>query len=71
MEDTLSRYDIIGDIHGRWDKLEPLLTELGYHHDGVCHLHSEGRTVIFLGDLIDHGETMQTEHVRCSAVCVI
>ena len=53
MEDTLSRYDIIGDIHGRWDKLEPLLTELGYHHDGVCHLHSEGRTVIFLGDLID------------------
>ena len=53
MGETRSRYDIIGDIHGRWDKLEPLLAELGYAHDGQCHVHGQGRELIFLGDLID------------------
>ena len=53
MREELGQYDIIGDIHGRWDKLEPLLAELGYHHDGQCHVHGHGRELIFLGDLID------------------
>jgi hypothetical protein len=48
-----NQYDIIGDIHGRWDKLEPLLTKLGYQYNGQCHVHPEGRIALFLGDLID------------------
>lgn len=47
-----NQYDIIGDVHGRWDKLEPLLSKLGYQHDGQCHAHPEGRIALFLGNLI-------------------
>lgn len=46
-------YDIIGDIHGRFDKLEALLAHLGYRHDGVSHVPPEGHRALFLGDLID------------------
>jgi len=53
MREKVNQYDIIGDVHGRWDKLEPLLAKLGYEHDGLCHVHPEGRQAIFLGDLID------------------
>jgi len=53
MREKKQQYDIIGDVHGRWDKLEPLLSKLGYEHDGLCHVHPEGRKAIFLGDLID------------------
>ncbi|MGE9268380.1 MAG: metallophosphoesterase, partial [Verrucomicrobiales bacterium] len=47
------KYDIIGDIHGRWDKLQPLLAQLGYEKGAKSYQHPEGRQVIFLGDLID------------------
>ncbi|MFD4762928.1 polynucleotide kinase-phosphatase [Streptomyces sp. NPDC058439] len=44
-------FDIIGDIHGCRSELEALLGKLGYV-DGV---HSEGRTAVFVGDLVDRG----------------
>ncbi|KOV77846.1 MULTISPECIES: polynucleotide kinase-phosphatase [unclassified Streptomyces] len=44
-------FDIIGDIHGCSAELEALLDKLGYA-DGV---HPEGRTAVFVGDLVDRG----------------
>ncbi|MFF9359634.1 polynucleotide kinase-phosphatase [Streptomyces griseoluteus] len=44
-------FDIIGDIHGCSAELESLLAKLGYH-DGA---HAEGRTAVFVGDLVDRG----------------
>ncbi|MFJ8464289.1 polynucleotide kinase-phosphatase [Streptomyces swartbergensis] len=44
-------FDIIGDIHGCSAELEALLGKLGYI-DGV---HPEGRTAVFVGDLVDRG----------------
>ncbi|MEV7339222.1 polynucleotide kinase-phosphatase [Streptomyces sp. NPDC093544] len=44
-------FDIIGDIHGCASELETLLGKLGYV-DGV---HTEGRTAVFVGDLVDRG----------------
>ncbi|MFJ7777864.1 polynucleotide kinase-phosphatase [Streptomyces yangpuensis] len=44
-------FDIVGDIHGCSSELETLLTRLGYE-DGV---HPEGRTAVFVGDLVDRG----------------
>ncbi|MFF3962258.1 polynucleotide kinase-phosphatase [Streptomyces griseorubiginosus] len=44
-------FDIVGDIHGCAAELETLLGKLGYT-DGV---HPEGRTAVFVGDLVDRG----------------
>ncbi|WP_320777949.1 polynucleotide kinase-phosphatase [Streptomyces sp. CRN 30] len=44
-------FDIVGDIHGCSAELETLLGKLGYV-DGV---HPEGRTAVFVGDLVDRG----------------
>ncbi len=44
-------FDIIGDIHGCASELESLLGKLGYV-DGA---HPEGRTAVFVGDLVDRG----------------
>jgi protein phosphatase len=44
-------FDIVGDIHGCACELESLLGKLGYT-DGV---HPEGRTAVFVGDLVDRG----------------
>jgi polynucleotide kinase-phosphatase len=44
-------FDIIGDIHGCSAELETLLAKLGYL-DGT---HPEGRTAVFVGDLVDRG----------------
>lgn len=46
-------YDIIGDIHGRFDKLEPLMEKLGYRRDAVSFTPPAGHMALFLGDLID------------------
>ena len=46
-------FDLIGDVHGRIDKLDSLLRRLGYRHDGKSHVSPPGRQAIFLGDLID------------------
>ncbi|MEU6611499.1 polynucleotide kinase-phosphatase [Streptomyces shenzhenensis] len=44
-------FDIIGDIHGCSAELDALLGKLGYT-DGV---HPDGRTAVFVGDLVDRG----------------
>ncbi|MFJ8648241.1 polynucleotide kinase-phosphatase [Streptomyces sp. NPDC093546] len=44
-------FDIIGDIHGCSSELETLLAKLGY----VDGHHPEGRTAVFVGDLVDRG----------------
>ena len=44
--------DIVGDVHGEIDALRSLLAHLGYTDNGK---HSQGRRLVFLGDLIDRG----------------
>ncbi|MER8002601.1 polynucleotide kinase-phosphatase [Streptomyces sp. NPDC095613] len=44
-------FDIIGDVHGCRSELETLLGSLGY----VDGRHPEGRTAVFVGDLVDRG----------------
>ena len=47
-------FDIIGDVHGCLDELRALLALLGYQvGEGVTP--PPGRTVVFLGDLVDRG----------------
>jgi len=49
-----NRYDVIGDLHGQYDKLVSLLLHLGYsEHDGQWS-HPD-RIAVFVGDLIDRG----------------
>ncbi|MGP3982877.1 polynucleotide kinase-phosphatase [Streptomyces sp. KR80] len=54
-------FDIIGDVHGCRSELETLLTELGYALERddqgrpVGAGHPEGRTAVFVGDLVDRG----------------
>ncbi|WP_424211313.1 polynucleotide kinase-phosphatase [Streptomyces sp. BI20] len=45
-------FDIIGDVHGCASELDALLAKLGYV-DGAAH--PEGRTAVFVGDLVDRG----------------
>jgi hypothetical protein len=47
-------FDIIGDIHGYCDKLEALLTQLGYRERAGAWRHAD-RQAIFVGDFIDRG----------------
>lgn len=54
-------FDIIGDVHGCLPELIELLRLLGYaiEHDGegraVNASHPDGRTAVFVGDLVDRG----------------
>lgn len=50
----LNGYDVIGDIHGCADRLEALLSRLGYEKSGGVWKHPD-RMAIFLGDYIDRG----------------
>jgi protein phosphatase len=74
-------FDIIGDVHGCGEELRALLDELGWvvSFDGVRHSarHPEGRTLVFLGDLVDRGpEVSEVLHLvmdlvaEGSAMCV-
>jgi protein phosphatase len=49
-------FDIIGDVHGCRDELVTLLDVLRYapDEDGT-YRHPDGRTAVFLGDLVDRG----------------
>ncbi|HWM38400.1 MAG TPA: polynucleotide kinase-phosphatase, partial [Streptomyces sp.] len=54
-------FDIVGDVHGCRAELESLLVRLGYEvrRDGegrpLDARHPEGRTAVFVGDLVDRG----------------
>ncbi len=48
------QFDIIGDIHGQYQKLSNLLLHMGYRQQGGVFSHKT-RKVIFLGDFIDRG----------------
>jgi hypothetical protein len=57
------KFDIIGDIHGRFQTLERLLKKLGYAPDAGVWKHEE-RRVLFLGDYIDRGsQPRETLHL--------
>jgi protein phosphatase len=47
--------DIIGDIHGCYDELIQLLTDLNYTNNGETWVHPDGRKAVFAGDLVDRG----------------
>jgi protein phosphatase len=59
--DLTGPFDVIGDVHGCRGELESLLGKLGYlltrdeHGRPVDAAHPAGRTVVFLGDLVDRG----------------
>lgn len=53
MKDSAFHYDIIADIHGRFDKLETLMARMGYHRNGAGFIPPTGHKALFLGDLID------------------
>jgi hypothetical protein len=46
-------YDIIGDVHGRFDKLTLLMGRLGYREDDDGFIPPAEHRALFLGDLID------------------
>ncbi|WP_440101001.1 polynucleotide kinase-phosphatase [Streptosporangium sp. H16] len=50
-------FDIVGDVHGCRAELETLLRDLGWEVDpgGAGAVHPEGRTAVFIGDLVDRG----------------
>ncbi|KAA9380695.1 polynucleotide kinase-phosphatase [Microbispora cellulosiformans] len=48
-------FDIIGDVHGCRAELESLLTALGWEVGPEGAVHPEGRTAVFVGDLVDRG----------------
>jgi len=48
---TPPSYDLIGDVHGCRSELETLLAKLGW--EGTRH--PQGRTAVFVGDLVDRG----------------
>ena len=51
----MTKYDIIGDIHGHAGKLKVLLGRLGYQPDGDGVYRHPDRTAVFVGDLVDRG----------------
>ena len=70
-------FDIIGDIHGCHQELLQLLTQLGYDTSTPAPQHPQGRTAVFLGDLVDRGpgtdqvlETVMNMTQQGTALCV-
>ncbi len=58
--------DLIGDVHGEIGGLQTLLARLGYAADGG---HPQGRTAVFLGDLVDRGQDSQAVTLLVRAWC--
>lgn len=48
-----THYDIIGDVHGRFDKLSALMRRMNYRIRGPGFVPPAGHKALFLGDLID------------------
>lgn len=61
LRDRTGPFDAIGDVHGCREELERLLVDLGYalarddRGRPVGARHPDGRTALFLGDLVDRG----------------
>lgn len=53
--DVHGPFDIIGDVHGCFDELTLLLSELGYEVTENVARHPEDRKLVFLGDIVDRG----------------
>ena len=53
--DLTGPFDVIGDVHGCASELRALLTELGWVVEPEGAHHPEGRTAVFVGDLVDRG----------------
>ncbi len=55
--DVAGPFDVIGDVHGCLDELVDLLLALGYEvaADRSSAHHPDGRTAVFVGDLVDRG----------------
>jgi protein phosphatase len=61
----MTRFDIIGDVHGCCDELEKLLRHLGYRIQETkpadplwgnqVYAHPDKRIAVFLGDIVDRG----------------
>ena len=67
--------DFIGDVHGELEALQRLLSHLGYQTDGT---HSDGRHLVFLGDLVDRGPDspavallVRQFVINCNASCIL
>jgi protein phosphatase len=70
-------FDLIGDVHGCREELEGLLGRLGYALAEGAWRHPEGRTAVFVGDLVDRGPDsmgvvalVRAMHEAGSALCV-
>ena len=49
-------FDVIGDVHGCYDELVELMEKLGYGVTDPAQVTTPpGRTIVFLGDLVDRG----------------
>ncbi len=59
LRDETGPFDVIGDVHGCYHELVQLLQELDYELDAEDPTqpitHPQGRTAIFVGDLVDRG----------------
>ncbi|MGM9322455.1 metallophosphoesterase [Deinococcus aquaticus] len=53
--DLTGPFDVIGDVHGCLPELRDLLRDLGYVLSGGGARHPQGRTAVFVGDLVDRG----------------
>lgn len=60
-------FDIIGDVHGCDAELVALLGHLGHPAD-PGRPHPEGRTIVFVGDLVDRGPASPTVVLRVKSL---
>ncbi len=68
--DLRGPFDIVGDVHGCHDELVELLGALGYVlSDDAVYRHPQGRTAVFLGDLVDRGPA--TPAVLATAMAMV
>lgn len=71
-------FDIVGDVHGCLPELRELLARLGYALSGDTLTPPPGRTLVFLGDLVDRGpdtpgvlELVMNAVERGQALCLL
>ena len=55
--------DIVGDVHGELSALLALLAELGYERRSGAWRAPEGRSLVFVGDLVDRGPDLDDTRI--------